>query len=698
MNKISKSEKIKMTLARNKAIKLFEDKLKLVAQKIADKAIDRNYKKKETKYNKEIEKLKNEKIKYERENLKIREDIKQNKKLLKNINNVQISATTQKHADIRREENLKKIANQPNIIKENLRVHRALNNSYKDVIIDDIKNLKQLENYMVRQVTNEFYLKEKNKNLSANVVIEYLMADNENEGQHLKFYFHSRIAQNITSPGMIKGWAEKEVPDYVTEYENLCKKSSLFYVGIDTVKFQFSRTNKTKAGTYIDLSERLKNKKACVNIKNKDNKCLIWCLLAFKHYDDNKDDYHKNEVRYYKKYEKEIKLPDGVEFPINIHEDIPKIEELNNIKINIFEYDEEDDRPNILYNSYERECDNICNLLLISDDEKNHFVWIKTLSRFMRTVDHHSSKTKMNWCTKCLSKAYVNEKDLKEHIECCKNFQTVRCELPTEIKDENKLKFKNFNNIFMHPFNCFMDFEATLEKIEDEKKTNKHVLNSSGIKYNCIDDKYTEEIKIINNSNSEEVIKQTIEHIEKLAVKSYNLLQNYKYNYVLTDEEIKKHRNVVVCEDCKATFTDKNKKVIHHDHVTGKYISSLCRECNLKYQYKPFLPVYLHNLKGYDSHFIVPALNKYGYQEESKINCIPSSEEKYISFNKKIKVAEYLGTDNKIKKVYFEIRFIDTLLFLDESLEKLTNNLKSGCETTKALKKKFENSIQKIFS
>jgi len=51
-----------------------------------------------------------------------------------------------------------------------------------------------------------------------------------------------------------------------------------------------------------------------------------------------------------------------------------------------------------------------------------------------------------------------------------------------------------------------------------------------------------------------------------------------------------------------------------------------------------FLPVYVFNLKNYDGHFIVNAMNKYGYQENNNnnnnITAIPNNEERYISFSK----------------------------------------------------------------
>ena len=78
--------------------------------------------------------------------------------------------------------------------------------------------------------------------------------------------------------------------------------------------------------------------------------------------------------------------------------------------------------------------------------------------------------------------------------------------------------------------------------------------------------------------------------------------------------------------------------MIHHDHITGKYINPICNECNLQYKIKKFVPVYCHNLKNYDSHFLITGLANYGFknEEEDIISAIPNNEEKYISFSKKI--------------------------------------------------------------
>ena len=66
--------------------------------------------------------------------------------------------------------------------------------------------------------------------------------------------------------------------------------------------------------------------------------CIIWCLLANKYYETINNN-HKSEVSTYKKYFDEIKQPNDIIYPIDIQKDISKFEKLNNIKINVFEYD-----------------------------------------------------------------------------------------------------------------------------------------------------------------------------------------------------------------------------------------------------------------------------------------------------------------------------------------------------------------------
>ena len=82
-----------------------------------------------------------------------------------------------------------------------------------------------------------------------------------------------------------------------------------------------------------------------------------------------------------------------------------------------------------------------------------------------------------------------------------------------------------------------------------------------------------------------------------------------------------------------------------------------------------------HNLQGYDSHLFIKQLAKVS----GDLSCIPSTEEKYISFSKKIVVDHHLSIKMaKLLPKKSEIRFIDSFKFLQASLADLVKNLKSS--------------------
>jgi len=114
----------------------------------------------------------------------------------------------------------------------------------------------------------------------------------------------------------------------------------------------------------------------------------------------------------------------------------------------------------------------------------------------------------------------------------------------------------------------------------------------------------------------------------------------------------------------KEIIPRKIKKVRGHCHFTGKYRGAADQKCNALFRKPKFVPVKFHNLSGYDSHLFVKNLKTMG---EGDINCIPNTEEKYISFSKSIYDDE--------KKFKYKIQFIDSFRFLPASLDRLAGNL-----------------------
>ena len=97
-----------------------------------------------------------------------------------------------------------------------------------------------------------------------------------------------------------------------------------------------------------------------------------------------------------------------------------------------------------------------------------------------------------------------------------------------------------------------------------------------------------------------------------------------------------------------------NDKVRDHCHFTGNYRGAAHFKCNLAFKHPKTIPVFFHNLEGYDSHLLMQHLGKY---KNMKLSCNPTNSEKYISFT--------LG----------KLQFLDSLNFMNESLGKLVDNL-----------------------
>ena len=88
--------------------------------------------------------------------------------------------------------------------------------------------------------------------------------------------------------------------------------------------------------SYMNLPVELRSpRKGLINIKNKDQKCFLWCHV--RHINPSKE--HPERI---KKTDKKIaeKLDyDGIEFPVQ-EKDFSKIEVKNNICINVFGYED----------------------------------------------------------------------------------------------------------------------------------------------------------------------------------------------------------------------------------------------------------------------------------------------------------------------------------------------------------------------
>ena len=151
-----------------------------------------------------------------------------------------------------------------------------------------------------------------------------------------------------------------------------------------------------------------------------------------------------------------------------------------------------------------------------------------------------------------------------------------------------------------------------------------------------------------------EIEKKCVSHLfpETLEIgSSHTILDTPKKEFV-------EARN---CAICHLDFSDEwsGMKYPYSDFSTGRGMGAIHRRCQADLKRRFRIPVFFHNFKGYDSHFIILGL---AVDKTRKLEIIGQSMEKYLV----IRWGNHL-------------EFKDSLQFLSASLENLTISLlKSG--------------------
>ena len=106
------------------------------------------------------------------------------------------------------------------------------------------------------------------------------------------------------------------------------------------------------------------------------------------------------------------------------------------------------------------------NLLLITKDEKKHYVLIKDFNSFIYNQSKH--KERKHFCMYCLQ-CFSSETILSNHVN---NFLIINgiqaINMPKQGK--NLLKFNNFHKQLPVPFVIYADLEAITKKVEEQNE------------------------------------------------------------------------------------------------------------------------------------------------------------------------------------------------------------------------------------
>ena len=154
------------------------------------------------------------------------------------------------------------------------------------------------------------------------------------------------------------------------------------------------------------------------------------------------------------------------------------------------------------------------NLILLINDDKSYYVYIKDFDRFM--FHKTRNKNKKWFCKSCLQ-CFSSENVLIKHKENCLSIngkQSVKLE-------KGIIKFENYFKQIPVPFKIYADFECNLRHVESNegsytKKYQDHIPCSFGYKVVCVDDRYTKPIIVYRG-----------EHAALEFIKA--ILKEYKY-------------------------------------------------------------------------------------------------------------------------------------------------------------------------
>ena len=95
--------------------------------------------------------------------------------------------------------------------------------------------------------------------------------------------------------------------DFLNEFNNhleTCQAfSSSVFRKFNEIKISSSKHKQISGKSYFKLPLWLENKQCCVNMKNNDEKCFFWCMMAYLHYEELKSK-RKTETRHYKKFKR----------------------------------------------------------------------------------------------------------------------------------------------------------------------------------------------------------------------------------------------------------------------------------------------------------------------------------------------------------------------------------------------------------
>ena len=567
---------------------------------------------------------------------------------------------------------------------------------------DLLQTLADLEKPLTELITN---LLAEHRGIKVFIVMDVEYESIIDASKPISDHLHTHFMP-IFSEAEIPQFLSAVIQELILKNENFVKfKSGLRLKNIPRINISAAEHQPIAGRGFQVLPPFLANKRCIINVKNNDNRCFGYALLSSLEPNEN---HHQNIPSSYNQHFAKHHL-DIIAYPVKLA-DIPAIEATLPFAINVFSFD--DDTGHSRCPKYNSPKTGVPVIDLLYWNE--HYALITNFNRFLGDIKKFHGR--QHFCRRCFGH-FWNEKVLVNHQSFCLGFNG--CKTNIRMPPENSYcEFKSIKNQLKCPFVIYADFECLLPENQNQSPAHlsktvtiqKHIPYSVGFKLVGPDlrtlsnqdvtlDYSNKPYEFHTGQNSAEWLLQRLMELESAILKvlfneqrmgmtaedtaaftaatkchicdkgwdrdevavhrapeSAKSLDSYDNEEPGIDEEIEEYEQEEECaQQPKQPRKIKWEKVRDHDHLTGKYRGAAHNFCNWQYRKQFQIPVFFHNLKNYDGHLIVRAMEKF---PNYLIKPIAQGLEKYL----------IIGWGKHLV-------FKDTLQFMAASLEQLAKNL-----------------------
>ena len=318
-------------------------------------------------------------------------------------------------------------------------------------------------------------------------------------------HFHSEIEENLEGTNENELYAEMiaRIAENIALFQR--RGSNWQFVAVLSLEIHLVDFQPLSGSTFIHLPKIIADKKAVINMENKDDQFFKWSVTRALN----------PVVKNARLITKELKDQseklnwNGLEFPVKLKQ-IGIFEKENpKISVNVFGFE------GVVFplRISKTKRTQIVNLLLIFDGERNHYTVIKNMSRLLSSQVSGHKESKL-FCLRCLNH-FPNKEKLSKHEEYCLNNDAIKIEMPEK---GDFIAFKHHNRSIKVLFVVYADFEAFTEDIStcepSEKKSftknTRHKPSGFCYKIVCFDKNLKNQFSIEQKMKKKKLVKNSL--------------------------------------------------------------------------------------------------------------------------------------------------------------------------------------------